>query len=206
MHSSPYFGVGAALWALVGFSKNGKISRQGIIWKMPFGYLPVPRGCFQWSSAHLYFRNLLGCKAVQCIIFPWGFVLWMFFVSLYVAWQMVWLPYLSYDKYFASNLAHYSFISPNTWKMASFCKGPRASDPGIELWLYISICFFTEHSVFLWELAFLLSFLFAPSFLPPFLPPFFSSIVIFLNTCYVLSPVLSSKDTVVTKTSRMPAL
>lgn len=79
------------------------------------------------------------------------------------------------------------------------------TDPGIELWLYISICFFTEHSVFLWELAFLLSFLFAPSFLPPFLPPFFSSIVIFLNTCYVLSPVLSSKDTVVTKTSRMPA-
>lgn len=179
MHSSPYFGVGAALWALVGFSKNGKISRQGIIWKMPFGYLPVPRGCFQWSSAHLYFRNLLGCKAVQCIIFPWGFVLWMFFVSLYVAWQMVWLPYLSYDKYFASNLAHYSFISPNTWKMASFCKGPRASLHRSRNWALVIHFYLLLYWTFCFPLRVGL-----PSFLPfcPFLPSSFSPSLLFFNS------------------------
>lgn len=74
----------------------------------------------------------------------------------------IWVPCLPYDIHFIPSLAHSSLSPWTTEKLPLYFL--RHPDPGIELQLYVSICFFffTKHTVLFCE----------PRFLPSFLSSF----------------------------------
>lgn len=191
-HSSPYFGVGVALWALLGFSKKRNISRISAIWKTPPpGYSVVPYGCSQGPATKGHLPTPLlefsGIKSCLLHYFSLGFCSLSIFCPFICGLnRLSWVPCSPYDKYFAPSLVYYSLISLNNWKTASlFHERSQRSSPGIELQivrhfylrLYQTYCF-------LWKV-FLPSSLFT-SFPPPPRSPILSfSLASFLWQAFV---------------------